>query len=189
MTTWSRRPGGGARRGPDRRGRAEQRQPRQAAGYRPGTDIACVQNLFHLAERSAAPWSSAGVPEPWNRVRALLPAAGRAATPTRCLDLVNRAAARLGATPAQVALQWLLQLAPNVLPISGTASLAHLRDNLAAENVTLDDEARATLDRVIALERLQIPATARPRAPYSCRSPNISMRMDPWSRPPTWTGS
>jgi hypothetical protein len=30
--------------------------------------------------------------------------------------------------------------------------------------------------------------TARPRAPYSCRSPNISMRMA-WSRPPTWTGS
>jgi hypothetical protein len=30
--------------------------------------------------------------------------------------------------------------------------------------------------------------TTRPRAPYSCRSPNISMRMD-WSRPPTRTGS
>jgi aryl-alcohol dehydrogenase-like predicted oxidoreductase len=64
---------------------------------------------------------------------------------------VLRAAVAAGVdhiTPAQVALQWLLQLAPNVLLIPGTASLAHLRDNLAAENVTLDDEARAALDHV-----------------------------------------
>ena len=46
--------------------------------------------------------------------------------------VVIQTAARLGATPAQIALQWLLQLAPNVLLIPGTASLEHLRDNLAA---------------------------------------------------------
>jgi len=62
--------------------------------------------------------------------------------------VVNRTAARLGASPAQVALQWLLQLAPNVLLIPGTASLAHLRDNLAAENLKLDHEARQELDGV-----------------------------------------
>jgi pyridoxine 4-dehydrogenase len=62
--------------------------------------------------------------------------------------VVNRTAARLGVTPGQVALQWLLQLAPNVLLIPGTASLAHLRDNIAAENVTLDDETRHDLDGI-----------------------------------------
>ena len=57
-------------------------------------------------------------------------------------------AARLGITPAQVALQWLLQLAPNVLLIPGTGSVAHLRENLAAERAALDDEALRNLDSV-----------------------------------------
>ena len=47
--------------------------------------------------------------------------------------VVIQTAARLGITPAQVALRWLLQLAPNVLLIPGTGSVAHLRENLAAE--------------------------------------------------------
>jgi aryl-alcohol dehydrogenase-like predicted oxidoreductase len=59
-----------------------------------------------------------------------------------------RTAARLGITPAQVALQWLLQLAPNVLLIPGTGSVAHLRENLAAEGVTLDGQALRELDGV-----------------------------------------
>jgi pyridoxine 4-dehydrogenase len=41
----------------------------------------------------------------------------------------------------QVALRWLLQLAPNVLLIPGTGSTGHLRENLAAEHVALDDQA------------------------------------------------
>ena len=56
--------------------------------------------------------------------------------------------ARLGITPAQVALQWLLQVALNVLLIPGTGAIAHLRENLAAEGVTLDDEALRQLDGV-----------------------------------------
>jgi len=43
-----------------------------------------------------------------------------------------------------------LQLAPNVLLIPGTGSLGHLRENLAAEEVTLDDQALRDLDRVSA---------------------------------------
>jgi hypothetical protein len=62
--------------------------------------------------------------------------------------VVIRTAARLGVSPAQTALQWLLQLAPNVLLIPGTGSVAHLRENLAAEGVALDDEARSTLEGV-----------------------------------------
>ena len=64
--------------------------------------------------------------------------------------VVIQTAARLGFTPAQVALQWLLQLAPNVLLIPGTGSVAHLRQNLAAEGVTLDAETLRTLDGVAA---------------------------------------
>lgn len=62
--------------------------------------------------------------------------------------VVVQTAARLGITPAQATLQWLLQLAPNVLLIPGTGSVAHLRENLAAEDITLDDQALRDLDRV-----------------------------------------
>jgi aryl-alcohol dehydrogenase-like predicted oxidoreductase len=48
---------------------------------------------------------------------------------------------RLGATPAQVALAWLLQQAPTVLLIPGTSSLRHLEENLAAADLVLDREA------------------------------------------------
>jgi hypothetical protein len=56
-------------------------------------------------------------------------------------------AARLGATPVQVALAWLLDLAPNILLIPGTRTRAHLAENLAAAGVRLDDAARADLTR------------------------------------------
>ena len=114
-----------------------------------GTDIVCVQNLFHLADRAATPvlqeCLSRGIafvpfcPLGWPRGEA---------NPVLRNPVVNQTAARLGATPAQVALQWLLQHAPNVLLIPGTASLAHLRDNLAAEDVRLDEEALRDLDDI-----------------------------------------
>ena len=114
-----------------------------------GTDIVCVQNLFHLADRSGAPvleeCLSHGIafvpfcPLGWPRGQD---------NPVLTSPVVTHTAARLGITPAQVALQWLLRLAPNVLLIPGTGSIAHLRANLAAEGVTLDDEAMRTLDGV-----------------------------------------
>jgi pyridoxine 4-dehydrogenase len=116
-----------------------------------GTGIVCVQNLFHLADRRSAPvleeCRSRGIafvpfcPLGWPRGRD---------NPVLTSPRVIRTAARLGITPAQVALQWLLQLAPNVLLIPGTGSVAHLRENLAAEGVTLDDEALRTLDGIAA---------------------------------------
>ena len=48
-------------------------------------------------------------------------------------------AARLAATPMQVALAWLLRRAPNILLIPGTTSLAHLRDNLAVAELELPE--------------------------------------------------
>ena len=114
-----------------------------------GTDIVCVQNLFHLADRSAAPILTQclrrGIafvpfcPLGWPRGQD---------NPVLTSPVVAQTAARLGVTPAQVALQWLLHLAPNILLIPGTGSIRHLQENLAAEGVTLDDEAMSKLDGV-----------------------------------------
>jgi aryl-alcohol dehydrogenase-like predicted oxidoreductase len=57
-------------------------------------------------------------------------------------------AARLGATPMQVALAWLLRRAPNILLIPGTSSVAHLRENLAAASLALPDAVMADLDGI-----------------------------------------
>lgn len=51
-----------------------------------------------------------------------------------------------GATPSQVGLAWLLQHAPNILLIPGTASIGHLEDNLAAGDVRLGPETVQALD-------------------------------------------
>ena len=56
--------------------------------------------------------------------------------------------ARLGATPMQVALAWLLQRAPNILLIPGTSSLAHLRENLAAAKLALSEEVLSRLNEI-----------------------------------------
>jgi aryl-alcohol dehydrogenase-like predicted oxidoreductase len=65
--------------------------------------------------------------------------------PVLTAPAVVATAQRLGATPAQVALAWLLHRSPNVLLIPGTSSLAHLEENLAAADLVLDDEAVAAL--------------------------------------------
>jgi pyridoxine 4-dehydrogenase len=116
-----------------------------------GIEIVCVQNLFHLADRSAAPLLDAclsrGIafvpfcPLGWPRGQD---------NPVLTSPVVVQTAARLSISPAQTALQWLLQLAPNVLLIPGTGSVAHLRENLAADDITLDDQALRDLERVSA---------------------------------------
>jgi len=58
---------------------------------------------------------------------------------------VKKVAARLGATPAQVALAWLLAKSPQMLPIPGTSSLVHLEENAAAANLKLSHEDLAML--------------------------------------------
>ena len=54
---------------------------------------------------------------------------------------------RSGATPAQVALAWLLQRSPVMLPIPGTSKVAHLEENVAAANIELSDEEFDTLSK------------------------------------------
>ncbi|MGN6094043.1 MAG: aldo/keto reductase family oxidoreductase [Luteibacter jiangsuensis] len=63
-------------------------------------------------------------------------------------DALNAVAAKLGATPMQVALAWLLQRSPNILLIPGTSSVGHLRENLAAAELVLSAEARADLEAI-----------------------------------------
>jgi len=118
-------------------------QVRQARGI---ADIACVQNLYNVAHRDddaliddLAAAGTAYVP--------FFPLGGF--TPLQSTALTDVAAA-LGATPMQVALAWLLQRAPNILLIPGTSSPAHLRENLAAAELTLPRDAIANLDRIAA---------------------------------------
>jgi aryl-alcohol dehydrogenase-like predicted oxidoreductase len=61
---------------------------------------------------------------------------------------VAKAAARLKATPAQVALAWLLRKSPVMLPIPGTSSVEHLEENTGAAKLELDDSTMRELERV-----------------------------------------
>ncbi len=61
---------------------------------------------------------------------------------------LSAVADRLGATPMQVALAWLLHRAPNILLIPGTGSVAHLRENLAAAELELSEEVLTELGAV-----------------------------------------
>jgi pyridoxine 4-dehydrogenase len=95
--------------------------------------IACVQNFYNLAHRadddlidSLAAQGIAYVP--------YFPLGGFSPLQS---DELGSVAARLDATPAAVALAWLLQRSPNILLIPGTSSVAHLRDNATAAALTL----------------------------------------------------
>jgi len=105
-------------------------------------EIVCVQNHYNLAHRAddaliddLARERIAYVP--------YFPLGGF--TPLQSTTL-SAVAGRLGATPMQVALAWLLRRSPNILLIPGTSSVAHLRENLAAAALDLPDDAIAALD-------------------------------------------
>ena len=61
---------------------------------------------------------------------------------------LSAVAQRLGATPMQVALAWLLARAPNILLIPGTSSSGHLKENLAAAELVLADDVLAELEDI-----------------------------------------
>jgi pyridoxine 4-dehydrogenase len=110
------------------------------------TDIACVQNLMNLADRRSMPV----LDECHARGIAFVPffplGSGFArGNPVVASPAVTETAARLGCTPAQVALAWLLDLRPEVLLIPGTSSIGHLEENMAAADIELDAQARELL--------------------------------------------
>jgi aryl-alcohol dehydrogenase-like predicted oxidoreductase len=101
-----------------------------------------VQNEFHLGNRASQPV----LEECTRRGIAFVPFASLGfgvPGPEAVLGRpgIVRDAARLGVTPAQLALAWALAVSPNVLLIPGTSSRRHLRENLAATSVRLDPEA------------------------------------------------
>ncbi|WP_328492908.1 oxidoreductase [Streptomyces sp. NBC_00414] len=65
-------------------------------------------------------------------------------------EILTDVAARLGASPQQVALAWLLQRSATIVLIPGTSSRAHLRENIAAADLVLPDEEIARLDKIAA---------------------------------------
>ena len=60
---------------------------------------------------------------------------------------VRAVAERVGSTPAQVGLAWLLAHRDNVLLIPGTSSVAHLEENMRVASVTLSDDDIADLEK------------------------------------------
>jgi aryl-alcohol dehydrogenase-like predicted oxidoreductase len=121
--------------------------PAQIVAGRRTCEIVCVQNHYNVAYRNddALIDSLAG-----DRIAYVpfFPLGGF--TPLQSSTL-SGVAEGLGATPMQVALAWLLRRAPHVLLIPGTSSLAHLRENLAAAELDLPDEALKRLDGVTSL--------------------------------------
>jgi aryl-alcohol dehydrogenase-like predicted oxidoreductase len=120
--------------------------PTQIVEGRNTCAIVCVQNHYNLAYRAddalideLAGGGIAYVP--------FFPLGGFTPLQSSTLSGVARS---LDATPMQVALAWLLRRAPNILPIPGTTSVAHLRENLSATELDLPDEATALLNGVAA---------------------------------------
>jgi pyridoxine 4-dehydrogenase len=116
----------------------------QIAEGRAIATIVGVQNQYNLAHRHddalIDELAAAGIP-----YVPFFPLGGF--TPLQSTALSD-VAAQLGATPMQVALAWLLQRSPNILLIPGTGSLAHLRENLAAADLALPDDALKTLNQI-----------------------------------------
>src|ERR1035437_8982201 len=118
--------------------------PKQIDEARQIAPIVCVQNQYNLAHRAddvliadLARDGIAYVP--------FFPLGGF--TPLQSSTLSD-VATRLGATPMQVALAWLLQRSPNILVIPGTSSIEHLRENLQSSRLQLPSDVIADLDAI-----------------------------------------
>ena len=109
--------------------------------------VATVQNRYNLTDRKSEDvldyCTEHGIGFiPWAPI-----SAGTLAEPG---GPVAEAADRLGATPSQVALAWLLRRSPAMLPIPGTGSVAHLEENIGAASVVLDDDAYQAIAEAVA---------------------------------------
>lgn len=120
--------------------------PAQIAEGRRITEIICVQNQYNLAHRA----DDALIDELARDGIAYVPFFPLGGFSPLQSSILSDVARRLGATPMQVALAWLLRRAPNILLIPGTSSVAHLRENLAAAGLPLPDDALKALDGVAA---------------------------------------
>jgi aryl-alcohol dehydrogenase-like predicted oxidoreductase len=108
------------------------------------TEIVCIQNFYNVAHRN----DDAFIDDLGGQGIAYVPFFPLGGFNPLQSSLLDAVAAKLRATPMQVALAWLLQRAPNILLIPGTSSLAHLRENLAAAELKLPDEAINQLNSI-----------------------------------------
>lgn len=105
-------------------------------------DVATVQNRYNVIERGAEDVLTACEGDgigflPWAPIRTCdRPVSS---------DALSAVAARHGATPAQIALAWLLKRSPAMLPIPGTGSPAHMRENIDAALIELSEDDMAAL--------------------------------------------
>jgi pyridoxine 4-dehydrogenase len=110
------------------------------------TEIVTVQNAYNLVDRTSQPLLNACVEHGISFVPFFPLGSGFTAdNPVLGHPAVQREAAKLGRTPAQIALAWTLSLAPNVLLIPGTSSVQHLEENTAVADIELDDETKRAL--------------------------------------------
>ncbi len=118
--------------------------PTQVEQARDLVDIVCVQNQYNLAHRDDDAMIDALAADGIAYVP-FFPLGGFNPLQSQTLSEV---AARMDATPMQVALAWLLRRSPNILLIPGTSSVAHLRENLAAAALALPDQEVAALEGI-----------------------------------------
>ncbi len=108
------------------------------------TPIVCVQNHYNVVHRK----DDAVVDELARQGIAYVPYFPLGGFTPIQSSALSEIAASLGATPMQVALAWLLKRSPNILLIPGTASLEHLRENLAAAKLEITDSVLAKLNSI-----------------------------------------
>jgi pyridoxine 4-dehydrogenase len=106
--------------------------------------VVCVQNNYNVASRYDGELVDRCARE-GIAYTPYFPLGGFTPLQSTALDAV---AARLGASPRQIALAWLLQHSPAILLIPGTSSVAHLRENIAAAEIELPVDAVEELDRI-----------------------------------------
>jgi len=111
------------------------------------TEIVTVQNAYNLVDRSSQPVLDACLEHGISFVPFFPLGSGfYADNPVLGHPAVRSEAAKLGRTPAQIALAWTLSVAPNVLLIPGTSSVSHLEENTAVADIELDDDTKTQLD-------------------------------------------
>lgn len=110
------------------------------------SDVVCVQNNYNLAHRH----DDALIDDLVRQGIAYVPFFPLGGFTPLQSSTLSAVAERLGAKPMQIALAWLLHRYANILLIPGTSSLAHLRENLAAGQVTLTPDTLAELNGIAA---------------------------------------
>jgi pyridoxine 4-dehydrogenase len=113
------------------------------------TDVVCVQNHYNLAHRH----DDALIDDLDRQGLAYVPFFPLGGFTPLQSSTLSDVAGRLGVTPMQVALAWLLHRSPNILLIPGTSSRGHLRENLASARLILDPETLAELDGIATATR------------------------------------